>query len=165
MRLGGHPTATAVPCLLPKLSVRPQVEESVANGVAHCKGVQMQIALVPNDDVELVRGSHLRWDTPAEVGRSYLKAAAPSDRRRRTHPPVTPPAALQLPSRSSQTCTGGLPGKLTAACPFGQYAVRCADGRKHSTEEMPGAVRVQVTTSVQKFNPSAPCCPAANPSS
>ena len=28
--------------------------------------VQMQIALVPSDDVEYVPGSHLRWDTPAE---------------------------------------------------------------------------------------------------
>ena len=26
----------------------------------------MQIALVPNDDVELVAGSHLRYDTAAE---------------------------------------------------------------------------------------------------
>lgn len=30
------------------------------------KGVQMQICLVPSDDVEFVPGSHLRWDTPAE---------------------------------------------------------------------------------------------------
>lgn len=28
--------------------------------------IQMQIALVPSDDVEYVPGSHLRWDTPAE---------------------------------------------------------------------------------------------------
>lgn len=28
--------------------------------------VQMQIALVPSDDIEVVPGSHLRWDTPAE---------------------------------------------------------------------------------------------------
>ena len=30
------------------------------------KGVQMQIALVPSDDVEFVPGSHVRWDTPDE---------------------------------------------------------------------------------------------------
>lgn len=29
-------------------------------------GVQMQIALVPSDDVEYVPSSHRRWDTPAE---------------------------------------------------------------------------------------------------
>lgn len=29
-------------------------------------GIQLQIALVPNDDVEYVPGSHLRWDTKAE---------------------------------------------------------------------------------------------------
>ncbi len=29
-------------------------------------GVQIQIALVPSDDVEFVPGSHLRWDTPPE---------------------------------------------------------------------------------------------------
>jgi len=29
-------------------------------------GVQLQVALVPSDDVELVPGSHLRYDTPAE---------------------------------------------------------------------------------------------------
>lgn len=28
--------------------------------------IQMQIPLVPSDDVEVVPGSHLRWDTPAE---------------------------------------------------------------------------------------------------
>lgn len=28
--------------------------------------IQMQIALVPSDDVEVVPGSHLRWDTPEE---------------------------------------------------------------------------------------------------
>ncbi|MEZ4737637.1 MAG: phytanoyl-CoA dioxygenase family protein [Caldilineaceae bacterium] len=30
------------------------------------RGFQMQIALVPSDDIEYVPGSHLRWDTPAE---------------------------------------------------------------------------------------------------
>ncbi|MCX6016968.1 MAG: phytanoyl-CoA dioxygenase family protein [Chloroflexi bacterium] len=29
-------------------------------------GMQMQIALLPSDDIEIVPGSHLRWDTPAE---------------------------------------------------------------------------------------------------
>lgn len=28
--------------------------------------IQLQVALVPSDDVEVVPGSHLRWDTPAE---------------------------------------------------------------------------------------------------
>ena len=29
-------------------------------------GMQLQIALIPSDDIELVPGSHLRWDTPEE---------------------------------------------------------------------------------------------------
>jgi hypothetical protein len=29
-------------------------------------GIQFQVALVPSDDIELVPGSHLRWDTPDE---------------------------------------------------------------------------------------------------
>ena len=29
-------------------------------------GMQLQIALLPSDDIELVPGSHLRWDTPEE---------------------------------------------------------------------------------------------------
>jgi hypothetical protein len=29
-------------------------------------GIQMQIALIPSDDVQLVAGSHARWDTPEE---------------------------------------------------------------------------------------------------
>jgi hypothetical protein len=69
---------------------RQYLEEQVRSGLTHAHGMQMQIALVPNDDVELVRGSHLRWDLPEE------------------------------------------------------YAVRCADGRAHSTAEMPGAVRVEL---------------------
>jgi hypothetical protein len=28
--------------------------------------VQLQVALLPSDDVEVVPGSHLRWDTPEE---------------------------------------------------------------------------------------------------
>ena len=48
----------------------------------------MQIALVANDDFELVRGSHARYDSAEE------------------------------------------------------YAVRLADGGAHSTDEMPGAVRI-----------------------
>ena len=45
---------------------RQFIEEQVANGLTHSHGVQMQIALVPNDDVELVKGSHLRWDLDEE---------------------------------------------------------------------------------------------------
>lgn len=37
-------------------------------------GIQMQIALVPNDDVQLVPGSHLRWDTPG-LGHNRLYAS------------------------------------------------------------------------------------------
>jgi hypothetical protein len=36
-------------------------------------GIQMQIALVPNDDVQLVPGSHLRWDTPG-LGHNRLES-------------------------------------------------------------------------------------------
>lgn len=50
----------------------------------------MQIALIPSEDVQLVPGSHARWDTPAE------------------------------------------------------YDVRCADGRKRSTHEMPGSLRASL---------------------
>ena len=64
------------------------LKEQVASGLTHAHGMQMQIALVPNEDVELVKGSHLRWDLPEE------------------------------------------------------YAVRCAGGRSHSTEDMPGATRI-----------------------
>jgi ectoine hydroxylase-related dioxygenase (phytanoyl-CoA dioxygenase family) len=67
---------------------RQFLEEQVASGLTHAHGCQMQIALVPNSDIELVRGSHLRWDLPSE------------------------------------------------------YAVRCAEGRKHNTQEMPGALRI-----------------------
>jgi len=45
---------------------RQFIEEQVANGLTHSHGVQMQVALVPNDDVELVKGSHLRWDLDEE---------------------------------------------------------------------------------------------------
>ena len=45
---------------------RQFLEEQVASELTHSHGVQMQIALVPNDDVELVKGSHLRWDDDAE---------------------------------------------------------------------------------------------------
>jgi ectoine hydroxylase-related dioxygenase (phytanoyl-CoA dioxygenase family) len=40
--------------------------ERVAKAPVTADGVQMQIALVANDDVEYVPGSHLRWDTPEE---------------------------------------------------------------------------------------------------
>lgn len=41
---------------------RSQIERPDING----SGVQMQIALVPSDDVEYVPRSHLRWDSPEE---------------------------------------------------------------------------------------------------
>lgn len=43
-------------------------EEKAAITAVNAVGssVQLQVALVPSDDVELVPGSHLRWDTTAE---------------------------------------------------------------------------------------------------
>ncbi len=38
----------------------------LAKAAAAGNSVQMQIALVPSDDIEVVPGSHARWDTPAE---------------------------------------------------------------------------------------------------
>jgi ectoine hydroxylase-related dioxygenase (phytanoyl-CoA dioxygenase family) len=32
----------------------------------HPTGLQLQVALIPSDDAEVVPGSHLRWDTPEE---------------------------------------------------------------------------------------------------
>jgi ectoine hydroxylase-related dioxygenase (phytanoyl-CoA dioxygenase family) len=44
----------------------PAERASVAKAPITGDGVQMQIALVANDDIEYVPGSHLRWDTPEE---------------------------------------------------------------------------------------------------
>jgi len=38
----------------------------LAHGGTLGDGLQLQVALVPSDDVEYVPGSHLRWDTPEE---------------------------------------------------------------------------------------------------
>lgn len=44
-----------------------EAEQAVLTKAAEAgNSVQMQIALVPSDDIELVPGSHRRWDTPAE---------------------------------------------------------------------------------------------------
>jgi hypothetical protein len=43
-----------------------QERETIAKLVSSGASIQMQIALVPSDDVEYVPGSHLRWDTPEE---------------------------------------------------------------------------------------------------
>ena len=67
---------------------RRALEQLASSQLVHARGCQMQVALCKNDDVELVRGSHLRWDRPEE------------------------------------------------------YQVRCADGRSHSREPMPGATRI-----------------------
>ena len=40
--------------------------EMIGRGGAGGTSIQLQIALVPSDDVEVVPGSHLRWDTPDE---------------------------------------------------------------------------------------------------
>lgn len=38
----------------------------IAKAGADGAGMQLQIALLPSDDIEVVPGSHLRWDTPDE---------------------------------------------------------------------------------------------------
>lgn len=38
----------------------------IANAGQGGTSIQLQVALVPSDDVEVVPGSHRRWDTPAE---------------------------------------------------------------------------------------------------
>ncbi len=35
-------------------------------GMERCDGIQLQLALVPTEDAEVVPGSHLRWDTDVE---------------------------------------------------------------------------------------------------
>jgi hypothetical protein len=45
---------------------RSFLEQQSANGLINRMGLQMQIALLPSDDIELVKGSHARWDTPDE---------------------------------------------------------------------------------------------------
>jgi ectoine hydroxylase-related dioxygenase (phytanoyl-CoA dioxygenase family) len=43
-----------------------QEKKIIAKLVSSGTSIQMQIALIPSDDVEYVPGSHLRWDTSAE---------------------------------------------------------------------------------------------------
>jgi ectoine hydroxylase-related dioxygenase (phytanoyl-CoA dioxygenase family) len=43
-----------------------QEKRIIDNLVSSGTSIQLQIALVPSEDVEYVPGSHLRWDTPAE---------------------------------------------------------------------------------------------------
>ncbi len=52
-------------------------------------GVQLQVALVPSDDVEIVPGSHLRYDTPEE----YAIRRADGGKSNRSN---TMPGALRL---------------------------------------------------------------------
>jgi hypothetical protein len=56
-------------------------------------GMQLQIALAPSDDIEIVPGSHLRWDTPEEYairkadgGANNRSNAMPGARRVRQAP-------------------------------------------------------------------------------
>ena len=42
------------------------VEKDYILSTPHESGIQLQIALVPSDDAEVVPGSHLRWDTDEE---------------------------------------------------------------------------------------------------
>ena len=91
------------------------IEANVGGGGESGGCVQLQIALVPSDDVELVRGSHLRWDT-AEEWRIRLgdgRAHASSD-----HMPGACRIALQ-------------PGDGVAFNPFGLH--RGADTHLHSS--------------------------------
>ena len=44
----------------------PEIEKKTLLERAMVEGVQMQVALVPSDDIEYVPGSHMRWDTPDE---------------------------------------------------------------------------------------------------
>lgn len=41
-------------------------KEQISKLVRSGNSIQMQIPLVPSEDIEYVPGSHLRWDTPAE---------------------------------------------------------------------------------------------------
>ena len=79
--------------------------------ITRSAGIQMQIALVPNDDVELVPGS-----------------VCPNAFSREGY-------GLTLPRGPSQHLRWD-----TAE----EYHVRCADGRQHSTDPMPGALRASL---------------------
>lgn len=81
------------------------IEANVGGGGESGGCVQLQIALIPSDDVELVSGSHLRWDTAEEwhVRLGDGKAHARSD-----HMPGACRIALQ-------------PGDGVAFNPFGLH--------------------------------------------
>ena len=52
------------------------LEQQSANGLINAMGLQMQIALLPSDDIELVKGSHARWDTPDEYAVRHADGGA-----------------------------------------------------------------------------------------
>jgi|EP01046_Picozoa_sp_COSAG06_P024601 hypothetical protein len=56
---------------LDETAERVALEDMAASGLAGSQGCQLQIALLPNSDVELVSGSHVRWDTPDERALRY----------------------------------------------------------------------------------------------
>ena len=59
---------------------------------ASSTSIQMQIALVPSDDIEVVPGSHRRWDTDAEY---YIRKADGGERKRSNEMPGAVRIALQ----------------------------------------------------------------------
>ena len=69
---------------------RGKLERSLT---AHDNGIQLQVALVPSEDIEFVPGSHLRWDTPAEYAIRCANGRA--DNRSNQMP-----GALRLPLRA-----------------------------------------------------------------
>lgn len=56
----------------------------LAKAAAAGNSIQMQIALVPSDDIEVVPGSHARWDTPEEY--AIRKADGGANNRANTMP-------------------------------------------------------------------------------
>ena len=90
------------------------IEANVGGGGESGGCVQLQIALVPSDDVELVRGSHLRWDTPEEW---HIRLGDGKAHANSNHMPGACRIALQ-------------PGDGVAFNPFGLH--RGADTHLHS---------------------------------
>jgi ectoine hydroxylase-related dioxygenase (phytanoyl-CoA dioxygenase family) len=58
--------------------------ESILNASPNGHGVQMQIALAPTEDIEVVPGSHLRLDTPEEY---HIRLADQQKNNRSNHMP------------------------------------------------------------------------------
>ncbi|HMN27736.1 MAG TPA: phytanoyl-CoA dioxygenase family protein [Caldilineaceae bacterium] len=79
--------------------------------------IQMQIALVPSDDVEYVPGSHLRWDLPAE----YAIRKADGGKHNRSN---EMPGALRLALA---------PGDAALFNPYGLHRGRYHTGRLRRT--------------------------------